>query len=61
MVSCERTVTIEPESAAADAMAKMARQRVGRLLVTSRDAKLLGILTNGDIMRAIQVRIDLGL
>ena len=61
MVSCERTVTIEPDAAAADAMAKMARQRVGRLLVTSRDAKLLGIVTNGDIMRAIQVRIDLGL
>jgi len=61
MVTCERTVTIEPEAAAADAMAKMARQRVGRLLVTSRDGQLLGILTNGDLMRAVQVRIDLGL
>lgn len=61
MVSCERTVTIQPEAAAADAMAKMARQRVGRLLVTDTTGRLLGILTNGDLMRATQVRIDLGL
>jgi Zn-dependent protease/CBS domain-containing protein len=61
MVSCERAVTIGPDAAAADAMAKMARQRVGRLLVTAGDNMLLGILTNGDLMRAVQVRIDLGL
>jgi CBS domain-containing protein len=61
MVSCERTVTIQPEAAAADAMAKMARQRVGRLLVTDNTGQLLGMLTNGDLMRATQVRIDLGL
>ncbi len=61
MVSCERMVTIEPEAGAAEAMGKMARQRVGRLLVTTRDNKLLGILTNGDIMRAIRVRMDLAL
>jgi len=61
MVSCERTVKIGPDAAAADAMAKMARQRVGRLLVTAGDDRLLGILTNGDLMRSIQVRIDLGL
>lgn len=61
MVSCERVVTIGPDAAAADAMTKMARQRVGRLLVTAGDNKLLGILTNGDLMRAVRVRIDLGL
>jgi len=61
MVSCERMVTIESEAGASDAMTKMGRQRVGRLLVTTRDNRLLGILTNGDIMRAIQVRMDLGL
>lgn len=61
MVSCERIVTIEPDAAAADAMTKMARHSVGRLLVTTNDDKLLGILTNGDLMRAVRVRIDLGL
>lgn len=61
MVSCDRTITIDLEAPAADAMTKMARHNVGRLLVTSKDNKLLGILTNGDLMRAIQVRMDLGL
>jgi Zn-dependent protease/CBS domain-containing protein len=61
MVSCERTVTIEPQAAASDAMTKMARQKVGRLLVTTTDNRLLGILTNGDLTRAIQVRMELGL
>jgi Zn-dependent protease/predicted transcriptional regulator len=61
MVSCEHAVTIQPEAAALDAMTKMARQKVGRLLVTSKEGQLRGILTNGDLMRAIQVRIDLGL
>jgi Zn-dependent protease len=61
MVSCERTVTIQPEASAADAMAKMARERVGRLLVTDIAGQLAGIVTNGDLMRATQVRIDLGL
>jgi len=61
MVSCERMVTISPEADASDAMGKMARQNVGRLIVATKDNRLLGMLTNGDIMRAIQVRIDLGL
>jgi Zn-dependent protease/predicted transcriptional regulator len=61
MVSCERAVTIQPEAAALDAMAKMARQKVGRLLVTGKEGQLQGILTNGDLMRAIRVRIDLSL
>jgi len=61
MVSCERTVTIQPDAPAADAMAKIARQRVGRLLVTTNEGRLLGILTNGDLMRAVQIRIDLGM
>jgi len=61
MVSCEPAVTIQPEVAAADAMAKMARQRLGRLLVTDTTGQLVGIVTNGDLMRATQVRIDLGI
>lgn len=60
MVSCERAVTIQPEAAALDAMAKMAHQKVGRLLVTGKEGQLQGVMTNGDLMRAMQVRIDLG-
>jgi hypothetical protein len=45
IVSCERAVTVQPEAAALDAMAKMARQKVGRLLVTGKEGQLQGMLT----------------
>lgn len=61
MVTCERMVSVGPDTSAIDAMGKMARQKVGRLLVTTRDNRLLGIITNGDIMRSIQIRMDLRL
>jgi len=40
-------------------MHKMARERVGRLLVVE-DGILVGIVTRGDLMRAIQTRQELG-
>jgi Zn-dependent protease len=60
MVPRDRTITIKPTQSALDAFQKMARARVGRLLVTD-DGKVMGILTRGDVMRTIQTRRELGI
>jgi Zn-dependent protease/ribosomal protein L40E len=60
MVPCERTVMVKPNLSALDAMHKMAREKVGRVLVAE-DGQLLGIVTRGDIMRAVQTRLELDL
>ena len=59
MVPFERIVTINPMASAADAMQKIAQQRVGRLVVTDGD-KILGIVTRGDLMKTVKTRQDLG-
>ncbi len=60
MVPYERTVTVSQNVSAADALQKMARTGVGRVLVMDQD-KLLGIVSRGDIMRSIKTRQDLSL
>ena len=59
MVPFERLVTINPAVSAAEAMQKIAKQRVGRLVVTDGD-KILGLLTRGDLMKTIRTRQELG-
>ena len=59
MVPYEKLLTIGPAASAADAMQKMAQTNVGRLIVTDAD-RILGIITRGDLMKAIRMRQDLG-
>jgi Zn-dependent protease/predicted transcriptional regulator len=60
MVPRDKTIMIKPTQSALDAFQKMARAKVGRLLVAD-DGKLMGILTRGDVMRTIQTRRELGI
>lgn len=60
MLPSNPTTTIKPTVSALDAMHKMARQRLGELLVTD-NGHLLGIITRGDLMRSIQMRQELSL
>ncbi len=59
MVPLQRVVTIGPMASAAEAMQKMALKQIGRLIVTEGDS-VLGIITRGDVMKAIRTRQDLG-
>jgi CBS domain-containing protein len=59
MVPIERVVTVNPTLSALDAMQKMGRARIGRLLVVE-GTQLLGIVTSGDIMRTVHLRQELG-
>jgi Zn-dependent protease/predicted transcriptional regulator len=59
MVPLDRIVTVGPMASAADAMQKMASKQVGRLIVTEQD-KIVGIITRGDLLKAIKTRQDLG-
>jgi len=59
MIPCERTVMVKPTTSALDAMNKMARENVGRVLVVE-DKRLLGIVTRGDLMRTIRTKQELG-
>jgi CBS domain-containing protein len=60
MIPLERTFVALPNLSALDALQKMAREKVGRLLVTQ-DGQLLGIVSRGDLMRTIQTRQELEL
>jgi Zn-dependent protease len=60
MVPCERTVMVQPTLSALDAMQRMAREKVGRILVTD-GSRLLGMVTRGDLIRTIQTRQELEL
>ena len=60
MIPCERTVVVKPSVTALDAMQKMARNKVGRVLVVDED-RLIGIATREDIVRTIQTRQELEL
>ena len=55
----EPAICVKPTLSALDAMHKMMRERVGRLLVMQEGA-LVGIVTRGDLMRTIQTRQELG-
>jgi Zn-dependent protease/predicted transcriptional regulator len=57
---CERTIMVRPTLTATDALQQMIRQNIGRLLVTE-NGRLLGIVTRGDVLRAIQTRQELGM
>jgi len=59
MVPIDRVVTAPPTLSALDAMKKMGKARIGRLLVTD-GTQLLGIVTSGDVMRAVHLRQELG-
>ena len=60
MVPGERVIMVKPSITALDAMQLMARKRVGRLLIAE-NGQLLGIMTRGDLMKAIQTRQELNL
>ncbi|MEM2841407.1 MAG: site-2 protease family protein [Candidatus Bathyarchaeia archaeon] len=58
MKPLSRVATIEPEASAADAMYKMSRTGVGRILVM-RDSNLLGIVSRRDLTHLIYVKTEL--
>jgi Zn-dependent protease/predicted transcriptional regulator len=60
MVPCERAVVVNPSMSALDAMQKMARNKVGRVLVIDGD-RLVGIATREDMVRTIHTRHELEL
>lgn len=59
MVPYEKVITVAPSTSALDALHLIAKHGVGRLLVTQGD-NLVGILTRGDLMKAIRNRRELG-
>jgi len=58
MIPLERVVVVPPNLSALDALQRMAREKVGRLLVTQ-NGELLGVVTRGDLMRSIRTRQEL--
>lgn len=60
MIPSERMIIVKPSMTALDAMQKMARNRVGRVLVVE-DGRLIGIATREDVVRTIQTRQELEL
>ena len=58
MIPLERVVAVPPNLSALDALQRMAREKVGRLLVTQ-NGQLLGVVTRGDLMRSIRTRQEL--
>ena len=55
MIPSDRTVIVKPTVSALDAMQKMARENAGTILVVD-EGRLVGVLTRGDVMRAVQTR-----
>jgi Zn-dependent protease/predicted transcriptional regulator len=58
MIHCDQAATVKPSVSALDGMTTMARQNVERLLVFD-GPQMLGIVTRGDLMRAIRTRQEL--
>jgi Zn-dependent protease/CBS domain-containing protein len=59
MVPLKRDLVVSPYADIFDALTQMAGNGVGRLLVTQ-DGKLIGIISQRDIMRLFEVRENLG-
>jgi Zn-dependent protease/predicted transcriptional regulator len=59
MVPFDRTVTVSPTTTAVDALQLMAKSGVGRLIVMDGD-KMAGMVTRGDLMKAMRTRQELG-
>jgi CBS domain-containing protein len=47
--------TIGPEASLAEAATKLARARIGALVVTARDGEIVGIISERDIVKAVAV------
>ncbi|MEE9585904.1 MAG: CBS domain-containing protein, partial [Nitrososphaerales archaeon] len=54
----EKLITVSPEDSATDAFTKLTKNDLGRLPVM-RDDLLIGVVTRGDIMRAMKRRSEL--
>ncbi|MEM3004255.1 MAG: site-2 protease family protein [Candidatus Bathyarchaeia archaeon] len=59
MTPCSRLTCLRPEDMAIDAFMKMSSLSVGRLPVR-RDGEVAGIVTRSDIMRVVEIRLELG-
>lgn len=53
--------TVKPWEDAWDAMAKMATEEPGRLMVVDEQGALLGMMSKSDLMHLIRTKLDLGL
>lgn len=60
MIPYERTVTVQRTLTVLDAMQRMAREKVGRILVVE-GGRLIGIVTQGDLVKSIRTREELEL
>jgi len=58
MIPSERTLIVRPTLSVLDAMHKMAREKVSRILVVD-GGQLLGIVTQGDLVKSIRMREEL--
>jgi Zn-dependent protease len=59
MLPAERAPTVQPTISALDALQRMAREKTEVMLVTE-DGRLVGMVSRGDLMKAIQTRQELG-
>jgi Zn-dependent protease/CBS domain-containing protein len=58
MIPSEHTLIVKPTLSVLDAMQKMAREKVSRILVVD-GGRLLGIVTQGDLVKSIRMREQL--
>ncbi len=59
MTPLSRLRTVRPSASAYDAFARMAHDRIGRLLVIDSEGTLVGILTRSDLLHVMRVRVEL--
>lgn len=59
MTPLARLRTVRPSASAYDAFARMAHDRIGRVLVIDSEGTLVGILTRSDLMHVMRVRVEL--
>jgi CBS domain-containing protein len=59
MIPLKSDLVVKPQTDILDALAQMAGNSIGRLLVTQ-DGKLIGIISQRDVIRLFEVREDLG-
>lgn len=56
-----KTMTINSDVEAVDALMQMAENQLGRLLVTDRAGNVIGVISHSDIVRLVRVRSGLGM